>query len=290
MKTEAKENRRKPSRGSLLLIVAAAIAVFAVAMVLLRNTPVVTTHYDVQSDKIESPVTIAQISDYHGCERYADQVLQILKKEKPQVIVITGDYVDEHHADVGPAVELAKEFVEIAPTYYVTGNHEIWVDTAGLIQKLSDAGVTVLRQNNPDSAGGTGGTDIGGSIRLHGIDDPYFYYDSGADSTGNIARALDGFPIDSKNFNVLLSHRAEAFDAYRDAGFDLALTGHAHGGQFRLPFFGGLAAPDQGLFPRYDSGVYREAGTTMIVSRGIGDSFIPVRINNPPEVVVVHLK
>ena len=90
-------------------------------------------------------------------------------------------------------------------------------------------------------------------------------------------------------FAILLSHRPEHFNVYQRKNIDLVLSGHAHGGQFRLPFLGGVIAPDQRLFPRYDAGAYTENGTTMVVSRGIGNSIIPLRINNRPEIVIIEL-
>ena len=95
---------------------------------------------------------------------------------------------------------------------------------------------------------------------------------------------------ESDGFTVLLSHRPELFDVYVDTGIDLVFSGHAHGGQFRLPFIGGLFAPNQGFIPKYDAGRFDKENTTMIVSRGVGNSIIPLRINNPPELVVVELK
>ena len=103
-----------------------------------------------------------------------------------------------------------------------------------------------------------------------------------------VAHKLEELGI-SNGFSILLSHRPEFFDIYTECGFDLVLSGHAHGGQFRLPFVGGLIAPGQGFFPEYDSGVYIENGTTMVISRGLGNSRFPIRFNNPPEIVVVEL-
>ena len=99
---------------------------------------------------------------------------------------------------------------------------------------------------------------------------------------------LDGL-VDPGRYNILLSHRPELFAAYKESGVDLALTGHAHGGQFRLPFIGGLIAPNQGFFPKYDAGLYTEDGANMVVSRGLGNSIIPLRFNNRPEIVVIEL-
>ena len=94
----------------------------------------------------------------------------------------------------------------------------------------------------------------------------------------------------SDGYTILLSHRPELFDTYVDSGVDLVFSGHAHGGQFRLPFVGGLVAPNQGFFPQYDAGQFDEENTTMIVSRGVGNSIVPLRINNRPEIVVAQLK
>ena len=91
-------------------------------------------------------------------------------------------------------------------------------------------------------------------------------------------------------YTLLLSHRPELFDAYVQAGADLVFSGHLHGGQFRLPFIGGLVGPGQGLFPKYDAGMYTQQSTTMVVSRGLGNSIFPFRVNNRPELVIVELQ
>ena len=127
-------------------------------------------------------------------------------------------------------------------------------------------------------------------VSLIGIDDPNFSNDNGS-SVG-----ISMLPEDIRNlvstdsFTILLSHRPEYFSQYVSADFDLVFSGHAHGGQFRLPFIGGLVAPNQGLFPKYDAGLFKESNTNMIVSRGIGNSIIPLRFNNRPEIVLVELR
>ena len=101
---------------------------------------------------------------------------------------------------------------------------------------------------------------------------------------------LEELHSEKDGFTILLSHRPELFDTYADQGMDLVLSGHAHGGQFRLPFIGGLVAPNQGLFPKYDAGIYTEDNTNMLVSRGVGNSILPFRINNRPEVILIELQ
>ena len=150
---------------------------------------------------------------------------------------------------------------------------------------LTEAGVTVLENQKIQI------TRNGESITLMGIQDPSFRTDYLFGDAEIVSRqALSELQNESDGFTVLLSHRPELFDVYVDTGIDLVFSGHAHGGQFRLPFIGGLVAPNQGLFPKYDAGRFNEDNTTMIVSRGVGNSIIPLRINNPPEIVVVELK
>lgn len=123
-----------------------------------------------------------------------------------------------------------------------------------------------------------------------GIEDPDFYDVEESSGKAEMTKeAIGQFEYKDSDFTLLLSHRPELFDIYAEAKLDLVLTGHAHGGQFRLPLIGGLAAPNQGLLPKYDAGIFKDGDTNMIVSRGIGNSIIPLRFNNPPEVVVVRL-
>ena len=92
-----------------------------------------------------------------------------------------------------------------------------------------------------------------------------------------------------KRYVVLLSHRPELFNSYVENNVDLVFSGHAHGGQFRIPFIGGIVAPNQGVFPKYDAGIFTEGNTNMVVSKGVGNSIIPFRVNNRPEVILIEL-
>ena len=174
--------------------------------------------------------------------------------------------------------------MQIAPCYYVSGNHEARIpEYENLKTGLETAGVVVL-ENERIALERNGAT-----ILLIGVDDPSFQTDYLlGDSPVVMTDALNSL-TQKDAYTVLLSHRPELFDTYAASGLDIVFTGHAHGGQFRLPFLGGVIAPNQGLFPKYDSGLYTQGNTNMLVSRGIGNSIIPIRFNNRPEIIVVEL-
>lgn len=132
---------------------------------------------------------------------------------------------------------------------------------------------------------------MGETITLIGVNDPSYQTDYlFGDAETVMDTKLEELHADDDGFTILLSHRPELFDTYADHDMDLILSGHAHGGQFRLPFIGGLVAPNQGLFPKYDAGIYTEDNTSMLVSRGVGNSILTFRINNPPEVILIELQ
>lgn len=222
---------------------------------------------------------IAQISDLHNAEFGADnqKLIEILEREAPDAIVLTGDLVDGWRTNVDSAASFARRCAEFADCYFVTGNHEAKIgdDYAALETALSDAGVTVLRNASVRIRNGVE------SIRLIGVDDPSFGGEANLDAT------LEA--LSSDDFTILLAHRPEKIDEYAKWGIDLVLSGHAHGGQIRIPGIGGVYAPGQGFFPKYTSGEYAVGGTTMIVSRGLGNSVLPLRVNDRPEVVIVTL-
>lgn len=242
------------------------------------NVAVEISEYTVKGQIPESfdSFRIAQISDLHNSEN--DKIIEKLRTTDVDIIVITGDMIDSRNTKVDVATAFAKEAVEIAPCFYVTGNHEarVWEDYNLLKEQLISLGVTVME--NEECCLSIGDE----SISLIGLHDTGFDLNTGIDYT------LASVKSEGDNYKILLAHRPEYFDKYN--GVDLILSGHAHGGQIRLPFIGGLFAPGQGFFPKYDSGVYNEEGKTMVVSRGLGNSLFPFRVNNNPEIVVVELK
>lgn len=230
---------------------------------------------------------IAQVSDLHNAEFGGgnQRLLDMLREAEPDMIAITGDLIDSRKTNIAVALAFAEEAVRIAPCYYASGNHEARVpEYRELKAGLEAAGVTVLDDARVE-------IEISGkSITIIGVNDPSFLADYLTSDAAVMDRKLSEFSSEDASFTILLSHRPELFDTYAAHDMDLVLTGHAHGGQFRLPLIGGLIAPNQGLFPKYDDGLYSEGNTNMIVSRGLGNSIIPFRFNNRPEVVLIELK
>lgn len=230
---------------------------------------------------------IAQVSDLHNAEFGGgnQRLLDMLREAEPDMIAITGDLIDSRKTNIAVALAFAEEAVRIAPCYYVSGNHEARVpEYRELKAGLEAAGVTVLDDARVE-------IEISGkSITIIGVNDPSFLADYLTSDAAVMDRKLSELSSEDASFTILLSHRPELFDTYAVHDMDLVLTGHAHGGQFRLLLIGGLIAPNQGLFPKYDDGLYSEENTNMIVSRGLGNSIIPFRFNNRPEVVLIELK
>jgi predicted MPP superfamily phosphohydrolase len=235
-----------------------------------------------------SGFTIVQISDFHN-ETFGENNKKIIEKIedcKPDMIAITGDFIDCRHPNVDIAMEFITQAVDIAPVYYVPGNHERWVTEKyqELCHRMKEMGVHLMMNKAEEII------YEGERILCLGIEDPDFYnvVDDNAQKE-KVKSRIENLEYSAKDFTVLLSHRPELFKIYVDENMDVVLTGHAHGGQFRLPLIGGVAAPNQGFFPQYDAGMFVGNDTHMIVSRGIGNSIIPLRFNNPPEIVVVKL-
>ena len=278
-------------RKSIILAVVAAILFALIAWIIWGNTALELNTYTISSSKLPQSFDgyrIAHVSDLHNAEMGKDneKLLTMLRDADPDMIAITGDLIDSRNTDIEVALQFIREAVKIAPCYYVTGNHEARVNEYGELKSgMEAAGVTVLEDAQ---------TEIsleGEAITLIGINDPSYQTDYlFGDSETVMNTKLEDLHTGNDGFTLLLSHRPELFDTYVDQDVDLVLSGHAHGGQFRLPFIGGLVAPNQGLFPEYDAGIYTEGNTNMLVSRGVGNSILPFRINNRPEVILIELQ
>jgi len=275
----------------IFLAIAAAVLVALVIWIAWGNTAMELNTYTISSLKLPESFDgyrIAHVSDLHNAEMGKDNetLLSMLRDADPDMIAITGDLIDSRNTDIEVALQFVREAVKIAPCYYVTGNHEARVNEYGELKaEMEAAGVTVLEDVRKEIS------IEGETITLIGVNDPSYQTDYlFGDAESVIDSKLEELHTENAGFTILLSHRPELFDTYADHDIDLVLSGHAHGGQFRLPFIGGLVAPNQGLFPEYDAGIFTDGNTNMIVSRGVGNSILPFRINNRPEVILVELQ
>ncbi len=247
------------------------------------NNELTITGYCLYSNKINSPIRIVLLADLHSCY-YGDsesELIDAINKQNPDVIMMAGDIAD----DVLPEDNVKTLLEGIGnkyPCYYVAGNHEFW---SGRVEEqkamFTSYGVNVLQ--------GTCETISlnGQSISVCGVDDP-----DGGLVNFNSQLSTVGKSICKDQYSILLAHRPELLADYSQHSFDLVLSGHAHGGQWRIPFIfsNGLFAPNQGLFPKYTKGIHEYVDTTMIISRGLSreSTRIP-RFYNPPEVVTIDL-
>lgn len=280
----------KIKKKHIIMLAIVTVLILLIIWIAYGNTDLEIYKYNVKSEDIPSEFDnfrIVQISDLHNAEfgENNEKLLLMLKQADADIIAITGDMIDSRNTDIDVAISFAQKAVNIAPVYYVNGNHESRVlgEYEKLKQGLTDTGVTILENSSADITIGDE------TISLIGINDPTFRMDIVDDTMEqNIAHQLVNVIPDNDNYKVLLAHRPEYFDVYAGK-VDLVLSGHAHGGQFRIPFIGGLVAPGQGFFPEYYEGSHIKENTEMIVSRGIGNSIIPFRINNKPEIIVAEL-
>jgi uncharacterized protein len=247
-----------------------------------QNNSIMKTEMTLRYEKLPAEFDgykIIQLSDLHSKSFDPDQkaVSDKVRKAEPDIIFFTGDLVDSEDYDEKASLKLMEQLNLIAPVVFVTGNHEWWSERySALEEQLIDNGITVLRNGNLELKRGNE------KVTILGIDDPA----TGTSIEDNLNSAFKGT---SDGFNILLAHRPELFPEYQKFPIDLIFSGHAHGGQFRLPLVGGMVAPNQGFLPRYDAGVFQAEGSTLIVNRGLGNSIIPQRLFNRPEIIEVTL-
>ena len=255
-----------------------------------ENTRLQTTKHIITNSKIPKGFDgykIAHISDFHNTksEKLTNSLINEIQKSSPNVIVITGDTIDSRRTRIDIAFNFIKQLVKITDVYYVPGNHESRiVEYEAFKESLLSIGVNLLENDTVIL------TENGENINLLGIKDPAFYYDQQVDDKEIVKEELEIIKYNKEPYTILLSHRPEVFDTYVMQDIDLVFTGHAHGGQIRIPLIGGVIAPVQGFFPKFSEGIHNKNNTTMIISRGIGNSLFPFRVNNRPELLIVELK
>lgn len=248
------------------------------------------THYDLSFPNLPSSFhqwKIGHISDYHNDDKEGnrEKIFSYLKEEDLDMIAITGDLFDSRRRrKEKEAFYLINRFVQLAPVYFVPGNHESRLEHYKTLEgELRKRGVIVLRNE------GKVIKNKEGEIEIFGIDDPHFVDKDDRKQEAILDQKLTALEKKT-NFSILLSHRPDTFPLYVKNKMDLVLSGHAHGGQIRLPKYGGVFSPSQGFFPKYDAGLFTSENTKMVISRGIGSSIFPIRINNPPELVILRLQ
>ena len=260
------------------------LAILVVLTLIALDERLILRTYTVASPKLTAEVRLAVVTDFHSSDN-ADDVVAMVASCAPDAVLLVGDLFDDDIANrpTERTLSLMRQLSALYPCYYVSGNHEAWTgEMDALYQQTEEAGVTVLRMSSGVL------TVRGQRIALCGIPDPYEMVFSGApDTEEQLRQALED--VDSADFTVLLAHRPELLAKYAQFPLDLVVSGHAHGGQVRIPgVLNGLYAPNQGWFPKLAGGAYTQDGTTLIVSRGLAVRTRLPRIFNRPEVVLVR--
>lgn len=275
-KKEGKWGRRM---GSIGIVFVVCMMIF-IGMGLDKNLKITT--YTVYSAKVKAPMKIALLTDLHSC-KYGEGQMELIEeiaKENPDAVFLGGDIADDDMPHEN-TFTLLEAIGPVYPCYYVTGNHEIWSkDVVEIKNRIRDLGVTVLAGEKKELGIGEQ------TLSISGVDDKELGETIHANQLETAAKG-----IDPSLFSILLVHRPEQIERYKQYDYDLVLSGHAHGGQWRIPIINqGILAPDQGFFPQYAGGIYQHETLTHIVSTGLAreSTRIP-RIFNPPEIVMVNI-
>ncbi len=271
---------KKKSKHTIVICILLVLAICA-SLIYHGEFNLKVTEYTIENKKITAPFRIAMLSDLHLREygEGNEKLLAAIKEKAPDIILVAGDMVNKKSADIDVAINLFSELNKITDVYFCLGNHERALDkkTGNVFSEMQKTGALFL--DNEDVLVEIKGQDIliGG---LSSYPDPYT-------EDNDFITEFEK----KEQFKILLCHYPEYYPGtLENYNLDLILSGHAHGGQVRLPLIGALFAPEQGLFPKYTKGIYKSDAATMIISAGLGGStFIP-RINNPPELVIIDVK
>ena len=267
------------------IIIIAAVLAFLIAG--LYNELKIAS-YTLRSPKVERTIRIAFLSDLHSCNygENAQKLVSAIERQQPDLILLGGDIFDDVLPDDN-AEALLRQIGGRYPCYYVTGNHEYWSGAEAFARKMC-----ILEENHVTRLNNEAATVTvqGVQINICGVNDPeaakigeQFSFNAVLENIAQVSA--------NRNFTLLISHRPERIDDYAKYPFDLVLAGHAHGGQWRIPFLiNGVYAPNQGVFPKYAGGMYMRGDTCMIVGRGLAreSTRIP-RFYNRPELVIIDI-
>lgn len=273
-------------------IVAILILIIIATFLYYENNKLDITKYELNSKDIVNPVKMVQLSDLHS--KPAKNVLKTVKELNPDIIFITGDYINDHEKNKEKMLSYGKELVKTAPVFYITGNHERRLGNFDeLMSELKGIGFTVLLDETDDII------INGNKINILGLDENQAGFDDYKARKNGTFKYKDESLLfkelsEKSGYKVVLSHYPENFMAvsendYSQYDFDIQLSGHAHGGQFILPLIGPVFSPGQGIRPKYAKGSFGER-PKLIISRGIGNAEFPFRLFNHPEINVIDIK
>ena len=252
--------KRKSKNLKLKLIIFSILLCIGCIFCFYQNYHIIVTRYEYKAD---FNCRILQISDLHNqlFGKEQKRLIDEIKKCAPDIIVVTGDVVDSSHTRYEHALDFFAGAAEIAPVYYITGNHEDWLSGNEFYDFLS-------------------------KVEAMGV----YYIDGKVISLENmiIFGTEKGFGEDDR-LKILLAHEPTRYANYAEAGVDIVFSGHVHGGQVIIPGKGGLISPDMEFFPKLYKGEYHFGDMTMYLSAGLGNSILPLRINNYPEIVVLDI-
>ena len=272
----------------IIILSLLALAVTSIIYGLYCSNTIKIKNYSISTDKLNTSTKFVFISDLH-CKEYGDknsELVSKIKEQSPLFIAVGGDMVNKYSSDDHVMRELLPQLADIAPTYCILGNHELILkdeinfknDINSTSAKLLDNEMVTIEAN-------------GEKILLGGMSD-FPYYEFNAPDYDTPERYFwDDFKDKSKNgYSILLHHQPEYLESImQDSNVDLVMCGHTHGGAIQIPFIGGLFAPNQGFFPKYDKGEFDLYDTKMIISTGLGDAYPVLRLNNCPEISVVEI-
>lgn len=274
-----------------IIIIVMAVIIAIGVFLYLQNNIIDITKYNLKYDKADEPIRIVQLSDLHS--KPFKKVLKKIDEIKPDIICITGDYINDREKNKKKMLKYAKALVARAKVYYITGNHERRLENFDeLMDELSKVGFIVLLNRVSIY------NDKGFEIDFLGLDENQANFDDYKARKKGTFEYKDMSPyfkqLDEFNgYKIVLSHFPENFEGvkemnYSQYDFDLQLSGHAHGGQFCLPFIGPVYSPGQGLKPKYAKGSFGNS-PKLIVSRGLGNAEFPFRLFNHPEINVINI-
>ena len=267
------------------------IILFVILDIILSNSVLQVVEYEICTEKLENNIKVVHLTDLHNSEfgKNNEKLVEKIKEQKPDIVCIPGDLINMHSDNTNVAANLIEKLSAFFPVFISFGNHESeyqYMKKAALEKIFQDAGATVLDFMYED-------IEINGTkLRIGG------FYGYGFSEDHEAAKNKESYFLtqfqSTDRYKILLAHmpfswyHGESLDYWN---IDLVLSGHTHGGQIRLPFIGGLYAPDIGWFPGRECGLYysQNKKNVMALSRGLGSTEIIPRLNNLPEIVVIEL-